>query len=97
MHYHLVIVKFGDISNVKPLSNIYTSKATVGLTLSAYTICYRPLSPGEGISVPEPPGLVTLESKNEQDDEMFYISEPSASKYPDFARDVSGDPHGITH
>jgi hypothetical protein len=28
---------------------------------------------------------------------MFYISEPSASKYPDFARDVSGDPHGITH
>jgi hypothetical protein len=60
-------------------------------------MCYRPLSLGEVISVPESPGLVTLESKKEQDEEMFYISEPSASKYPDFARNMSGDPHGITH
>jgi hypothetical protein len=68
----------------------------VDLTLSEYTICYAAVPHGEGLPVPEPPEIVTLESEKEED-EICDISEPSTSKDHEFAHNVmSAEPHRIT-
>jgi hypothetical protein len=54
----------------------------------------RPVSHAEGLPVPEPPEIVTLESEKE---EICDISEPSTSKDLEFAHNViSAEPHRIT-
>jgi hypothetical protein len=45
----------------------------------------RPVPHGEGLPVPEPPDIVTLESEKEEDDEICDISEPLTSKDHEFA------------
>jgi hypothetical protein len=56
----------------------------------------RPVPHGEGLPVPEPPEIVTLESEKEED-EICDISEPSTRKYHEFAHNVmSAEPHRIT-
>jgi hypothetical protein len=69
----------------------------VDLTLSEYTIAIRPAPHGEGLPVPEPPEIVTLELEKEEDDKICDISEPSTSKDHEFAHNVmSAEPHRIT-
>jgi hypothetical protein len=56
-----------------------------------------PVPHGEGLSVPEPPDVVTLESEKEEDDEICDISEASTSKDHEFAHNVmSAEPNWIT-
>jgi hypothetical protein len=56
-----------------------------------------PVPHGEGLHVPEPPEIVTLESEKEEDDEICDISEPSVSKDHEFAHNMmSAEPHGIS-
>jgi hypothetical protein len=57
----------------------------------------RPVPHGEGLPVPEPPEIVTLEAEKEEDDEICDISEPSTSKDHEFADNVMcAEPHSIT-
>jgi hypothetical protein len=56
-----------------------------------------PVPHGEGLPVPEPPVIVTLESEKEKNDEICYTSEPSTSKDHEFAHNVmSAEQHRIT-
>jgi hypothetical protein len=58
----------------------------------------RSVPHGEGLSIPEPPEIVILESEKEEDDEICDISEPSTSNDHEFAHNVmSAEPHRITH
>jgi hypothetical protein len=52
-----------------------------------WTLCYpnipsamRPVPHGEGLPVPEPPEIVTMESEKLEDDEICDISEPSIKR-----------------
>jgi hypothetical protein len=57
----------------------------------------RPVLHGEGLPVPEPPYSYSLESEDEQDDEIYDSSGPSTSTDPDFEPTVmSSEPHRIT-
>jgi hypothetical protein len=56
-----------------------------------------PVPHGEGLPVPEPPEIVTLESEKDKEDEIYDISEQSTSKDHEFAHNMMFvEPHRIT-
>jgi hypothetical protein len=82
---------------VPPLRQGFSKKKKWTLRYPNIPSAMRPVSHGEGLPVPEPPEIVTLESEREEDDEICDISEPSASNDHEFAQNVmSAEPHRIT-
>jgi hypothetical protein len=82
---------------VPPLRQGFSKKKKWTLRYPNILSAMRPLPYDEGLPVPEPPEIVTLESEKERDDEICDISEPSTSKDHEFAHNVmSAEPQRIT-
>jgi hypothetical protein len=82
---------------VPPLRQGFSKKKKWTLRYPNIPSATWPLPYGEGLPVPEPPEIVTLNSEKEEDDEICGISEPSTSKYHELAHNMmSAEPHRIT-
>jgi hypothetical protein len=82
---------------VPPLRQGFSKKKKWTLSYPNIPSAMWPVPHGEGLAVPEPPEIVTLESEKEEDDEICDISEPSTSKDHEFAHNVmSVEPHRVT-
>jgi hypothetical protein len=79
---------------VPPLQQGFWKKKKWTLHYPNIPSAMRPVPHGKGLSIPEPPEIVKLESEKEEDYEICDISEPSTSKDHGFAHNVmSAEPH----